>query len=165
MLASMLETLQAFLEREVAQSICLKEPDNENTAAFHLTHPRVHIGWIPPKTDSREYDVPCLVVGVSGVEDDGDWRRLGVTLSAVVYSPGLVLPDGSYRNSFDGYLDLINLLDRTAAALKRNRYVGNLLIEQDTLSWRMDEEQGGDFWTGKVEFEVKAPPYPNMNTI
>ena len=63
--------------------------------------------------------------------DDGTDAEIGIRISAAVYSPGKHEPtEGDlikYTPDFNGYHDLLNLIDKTVAELSRNLIINNAI--------------------------------------
>lgn len=163
---AVLEALQAFLQDKVTPTIELQKPSNNNVKDYTLVNPSVHIGWLPPNgylPDGMESAIPCLVVGLDDASEDAQGKDLNIRISAAVYSPGLHAPDASgviiYTPDFQGYRDLLNLMDRTLAKLTENRVVNGVTI-QETIKWGMYLEQPHPYWYGWIAFTVSKPAIP-----
>lgn len=164
---SILSALQKFCEEKVITNIKLQKHD-DNVNNYELVNPAVHIGWIPPKgflPAEMETAIPCLIVGLDEASDDSKDAEYKIRISAVVYSPGLHKPEGAdkvtYSPDFQGYRDLLNLIDRTVAELKKNRIVKNYGTIQDPIKWGMYiNEQPYPYWYGWITFTVRKKSYP-----
>lgn len=164
---AILEALQAFLQDKVTPTIKLQKPNDNNVKDYTLVNPAVHIGWIPPKgylPEGMESAIPCLIVGMDDGSQDAQSNDLNIRISAAVYSPGLHAPDAvgaiTYTPDFQGYQDLLNLMDRTLAKLTENRVVNGVSI-QDPIKWGMyQSEQPYPYWYGWITFTVSKPAIP-----
>lgn len=164
---SILESLKNFCKEKVTKNIKLQKPDN-NVNNYELVNPAVHIGWIPPKgflPEELDVAIPCLIVGLDEASDDSMDATYNIRISAVVYSPGLHQPDKTgkiiYQPDFQGYRDLVNLIDKTIAQLKKHRTVCEYASIQDPIKWGMySQEQPYPFWYGWITFTVRKAAYP-----
>ena len=161
-----LETIKAFLEERVSSRIELQQPNDDNVQEYSLANPNVFKGWIPPNgylPAGMESAIPCLVVGMDEAGDDGEQETTKIRISAVVYSPGLHEPDGeavTYTPDFQGYNDLLNLIDLTTAQLRKNRIINGQLTVELPVKWGMYQEQPYPYWYGWITFDVRTAPYP-----
>lgn len=164
---TILERIMTFLEQNVCKNIKLQKPSDNNIDDYTLVNPAVHIGWIPPKgflPQELEYAIPCLVVGLDEGTDDGQDCSIPIRISAVVYSPGLHVAkeDGSmdFTPDFQGYIDLLNLMDRTIAEIAKHQILNGVAIEYP-IKWGMyQEEQPYPYWYGWITFSAKKQSYP-----
>lgn len=163
---SVLETLKTFLENHV--DIKLQKDDGDNVGNYELVKPAVHVGWIPPKgylPPDMKAVIPCLIVGIDEATDDAESEELNIRISAVVYSPGQHNPDGTYTPDFRGYNDLLNLIDRTKAALLRNQIINNSVVIQYPVKWGMYQDQPYPYWYGWLTFTVRKMAYPQREIL
>jgi len=162
-----LERIKEFLQTNVCNRIKLQKPNDKNVDSYELVNPIAHIGWIPQKgflPNKLDYTIPCLVVGMDEANDDGQDCSIPIRISAVVYSPGLHVKkdDGSivYTPDFQGYIDLLNLIDRTRAEIAKNHILNGVSIEYP-IRWGMyQEEQPYPYWYGWIVFSVRIQAYP-----
>lgn len=159
---SILEALKAFLNENVTPGITLQKPNDNDVNDYKLVHPQVYIGWIPPKgylPNEMDSMIPCLVVGYDENSDDGEGVEFNIRISAVVYKPGTYDLQGSevvkYTPSFEGYQDLLNLLDRTKAELIKTRIIKNMATVQLPIRQGMyQQEQPYPYWYGWISFPI-----------
>lgn len=154
---SVLESVKVYLEREVAATIKLQIPSDENILAYELAHPTVFVGWVPPKgLLSIEPNFPCLVVGFDQGKHQTSKKTYNLRISAAVYSPGThELQEGvmTYKPNYQGYIDLLNLIDRTINCLIKSEQIETLEIAQD-ISWSMYDEQPYPYWYGYISLTL-----------
>ena len=168
MIATYLSELTDFISVNVAKKIKLKFPDNEDSTSFILDHPPVYTGWVPQKQVGEMRLTPCFVAGVSDknpIEDNGDELQIPVLISCIVYSPGVNMSDGSFELGFDGYIDLINVMDKLTAELLRAQHIGKRLRLDGSVKVGFYEDQFGDYWLGKVEIVLIGPAYPRLGDL
>ena len=160
-----LKAYKAFLKDVVATTIKLKKPDDDNTETYELVNPQVHIGWIPPKgylPPEMESAMPCLIVQMDEADTNAQSADIKIRISFAVWSPGTYLPEENggvdYTPDFDGYIDLINLIDRTVDELVRNRVIGDVTTVQLPIKYGMYAEQPYPYWYGWITFTTSGQP-------
>lgn len=164
---SIINDLKIFLEKYVANDIELKCSDDDNAYNFSLVHPSVFIGWIPPKgflPEVIESAIPCIMVGLDNGTDDSRESSFKIKLSMATWSPGEYQKENQEEKlipSFNGYVDLINLLDKTKAVLLKNLIISEKYIIDGDVSYGMYNEQPYPYWYGYMTFSIKAKAYPN----
>lgn len=159
---SKLEAIQAFLQEKVSPKIQLQQPNDNNVEDYTLVHPNVFIGWIPPNgylPEGMNSAIPCLIVGMDEGEDNGEQETVSIRISAVVFSPGYHSPT-DYTPDFQGYNDLLNLIDRATAELRKNRIIKDSVAIADVIQWGMYQEQPYPYWYGWITLSVRSSPYP-----
>lgn len=157
-----LETLQVFLQQNVAARIKLQKPTEDKT--FELVSPTVHVGWIPPKLPDNMrpeellQDVPatpCIIVGMDDGEDDGSSASMDIRLTFVTYSRGTIR-DGKLMPNFEGYKDVINLRTRAREELAKAAVIGGKTTVQQPFTWGMYEDQPYPHWMGWLRFKLSC---------
>lgn len=166
-----LNTIREFLQEKVTPNIMLRLPNDKDVTEYSLVNPNVFIGWIPPKEYlpvNINYPIPCIVVGFDDGEDDNIDSIYRIRLTVVVYSQ-LFSPNqfntkaqNIYTN-FEGYVELLNLIDLTKAELKKKTIINNYMIIDSSLKWGMYAEQPLPYWYGYLTFNVKNNAYPTLN--
>jgi len=167
-----LEVLKEFLLEKVTPFIKLQKPNDNNVQEYELVNPKVHIGWIPPKgylPEGMESTIPCLVVGMDEGSDDGQSSDISVRISIAVFSPGLHEPvaidELKYTPDFQGYIDLVNLIDRTKAELIKNQIIKSSLTVQDQVKWGMYQDQPYPYWYGWITFSINKQSYSRSEIL
>jgi len=162
---AVLEEIRDFLLAKVSPEILLQQSNDKNVQAYDLANPNVFIGWIPPNgylPEGMDSAIPCLIVGMDEAADDGEEGQYNIRISAAVFSPGLHEPDEDcvkYTPDFQGYLDLLNLIDRTKAELLKNRIVS------PPVKWGMYQEQPYPYWYGWITFSTGGRSYPPSEIV
>lgn len=158
-----LEAYQKFLQEKVASGIKLQKANDNNVSSYELVRPQVHIGWVPPKgylPEDMDYTVPCIIVGYDEADNDGQDAELSMRLSFAVYSPGKheTKTGGGiqYTPDFQGYVDLLNLMERTERELTRQRVIGGVTTIQFPLKSGMYTEQPYPYWYGWLTFKTRG---------
>lgn len=159
-----LEVIEEFLKEKVTPTIKLQKADDDNVGEYLLVNPATHIGWIPPKgywPEGMESAIPCLIVGFDEFSKDSE-ADYNIRISGAVYSPGLHKPNESdqtkidYFPNFEGYRDLINLIDRTVDMLTKHHIIGQMVsIDGPVRSGIYQDQQPYPYWFGWITFSVK----------
>ena len=163
---SILESIKTFLLEKVSPEIKLQQANDKNIQDYELVNPHVFVGWIPPNgylPEGMETAIPCLIVGLDEAEDNSDEEEYKIRISAVVFSPGYHEPTGAgikYTPDFQGYHDLLNLIDRTTAELRKNRIISGKASMKDPIKWGMYQEQPYPYWYGWITFTAGYQSYP-----
>ena len=161
-----LEAVQEFLQTKVAPTIKLQKPNDSNVLEYSLVNPTVHIGWIPPKgylPTGMESAMPCLIVGLDDGTKDNQANSFNIRISAAVYSPGLHKPNGAgevtYTPDFEGYRDLLNLIDRVVSKLGEKPVISGKGTARDPIKWGVyQQEQPYPYWYGWITLTIEKPP-------
>ncbi len=159
-----LNILKEFLESNVVNTIKLQKPSDDNVEVYELVNPVVHVGWIPPKgylPENMETNIPCLIVGFDDGSNETNNTDINIRISAAVYSPGEHIHDEetvTFNPSFKGYIDLMNLIDRTVAELMRNPIIKDRISVIKPIKWGMYEEQPYPYWYGWIRFGISMAP-------
>ena len=135
MTVSALREIKEWAE-DALRDVQLQRPaDGERLDRYELVTPAVRIGWecLPEvfcRLDraSGRIRVPCVVVGADGGDDaDEESTEIQLMFTAVVFDPGRRVggENGSlgWAANFDGYVNLLNLLDRLRARILRDRRI------------------------------------------
>lgn len=165
MTVTLLKKLQEVLQKEVCNKIELRESIDEK---YNLVNPSCFIGWIPPKTSliesmQKQNSIPCMVIGAGKSIDTGESEEVEITLHLAVYSPGFEDEKGLSPN-YDGYVDLLNLMDKTKAFLLRDSFNFDFMIINSELESGLYEEQAYPTWFGYIKFKARYNAYPNIDT-
>lgn len=165
-----LTVIEEFIKNNVVKKIKLQKPNSKNVMDYELVNPNVFIGWLPPKgylPDQLNSPFPCIVVGADGGDDTVEELNYNIKLSFAVYSPGEHIPDEDnniqFTPSFQGYKDLLNLIDLTKAELIKATIINEKFKIQDKVKWGMYDEQPYPYWYGYITFTIEAEPYPRVN--
>lgn len=157
-----LEGLKKFLQNNVSNKIKLQKPNDKDITKHELVHPSVHIGWIPPKLpeDMKPLeqlpDIPCIIVGMDDGDDDGQEAGLNIRLMYALYNPGKYDETGKYTPNFDGYQDLLNLIDLSKQELAKAAVIEEVTTIQQPFKWGMFQEQPYPYWYGWLTFSVSC---------
>lgn len=156
---SFLEKMKDFLKEKVSETIQLQVPNDDDIYSYKLAHPNVYVGWVPPVgmvPEGIETQFPCLIVGLDDAESDRESKNYSIRISAAVYSPGLhKFVDGqlTYTPDFNGYIDLLNLIDRTVNTLRNEGAVTFELAEN--ISWGIyKQDPPYPYWYGYINLKA-----------
>ena len=164
MITQLLLRHKEFLETEVCQQVRFKRPDSEDARRFELVHPVVSLGWPEVRVGGADVPqrVPGIVIGLCGpVTDDGEQRIIPIELGLIVYSSGTVEQNSTLTMDNTGFLDLLNFIDRTVAAVRNAAELGEgMTLYDPEIKAQPENEQYLDFWMGVVAFTLCAAPGP-----
>ncbi|MCI1965883.1 MAG: hypothetical protein LKJ17_07105 [Oscillospiraceae bacterium] len=163
--ASLLKLIQKWLENHItADRLQLKQPRKDNAiGSYVLSPPAVHVGLVPPNgiiDPTAGLRIPCLVIGAAESDSDGDETRIALQVTGIVYDPGTQDGTASLNPNFDGYLTLMNLLDRVRQWVTREDGVADLFQLAGGVKLTPYEEQPWPYWYGFLTFTVTGEPYP-----
>lgn len=161
-----LDDLVEFLQLNVANKSKLQKDSSNDIYSYELVSPNVFKGWLPPNGYLPQgfTGIPAIIAGLDGGSDDGDSDDEQVKLSFAVYSPGTHLEDGTYTPDFNGYNDLLNLIELTKAELiKSSINISEKFKLSEEITWGMYEEQPYPYWYGYMTFSIHGKAYPRRN--
>lgn len=165
---SSLQCIKDWLDSKVLADVKLQRPDpGGQTQTYTLVKPAVHVGLIPPghfliDNETESIRIPCLVVGLMEDLADVESTDLQLRITAAIYDPGhQTQEEDSLQLSanFDGYLTLLNLLDRVRARVAQGT-LANTFELKSPIKLKTYEEQMWPYWYGYLEFTVSSEPYP-----
>lgn len=134
---------------------------------YVLKSPVSYLIGIPPGSagdDEPELSAPAVVVTFGKKTMEAQDSSIEILLHGVVYSPGLTIPAGEekqFTSGYEGYWDLINLLDSLAAYLRRESVLAEKYELISPVEVQLEEEQPWPYWAGSVRFTVQIPDYPS----
>lgn len=167
-----LEAIRTFIKDEVVSQIKLQKANDDNILIYELANPEVHIGWIPPNglmPEEVTVTVPGIIVGFDDADDDGQEAGMNVRLSFVVFSPGshkLKEDDSTeFTPDFQGYMDLLNLIEKTKQALIRHRIIGGVTTVEPPFKRGMYQDQPYPYWYGWLTFRARMHPSQYVESI
>ena len=167
-LVSSLFEVRDFYEREVLQDVQFKRPaDGDRLDAYELVRPKAHVGWIPPGgvlAPSRTLTIPCIVVGLDRRTASTEDTEMGVRITAAIYDPGhqTWTEESSLSTdpNFEGYVTLVNLMDRLEAVTMKHQVIGGRYKLDSAIESKMYDEQPWPYWYGYLRFTLSGPPDP-----
>lgn len=158
-----LEAFKTFTEKNIANTIKLKKPYDDDYSKFELVNPSVHTGWIPPNgllPPDLESHIPCIVIGCDNADTDDKESSISIKLSFAVYSPGnhyIVDGEMKYTPDFQGYVDLMNLMERTEQELLRKRFIEKKAVVELPVTLGMYQDPPPyPYWYGFMTFTAKS---------
>ena len=163
-----LESIQKFLIEQVASKVKLKKANGVNILEYKLVNPQVYIGYVPqsgylPKEINLE--LPCIIVAQDRGKDDGSDSFSKIRLSFFVYNPGLQDENKNLTKDFDGYLDLVNLMELTRQELFKHRIINCKTTVNYPIRWGIYREQAYPYWSGWITFRVQPQSAQYMPDI
>lgn len=166
-----LNLLNEFLKSNVANTIKLQKPSDDNIELYEIVNPSVHTGFIPPKgylPEDMETSIPCLVVGSDDGSNEPDSTSMDIRISVAVYSPGEHISNGesvAFKPSFKGYIDLMNVIDRTVSVLMKNPIIAQKISLNRKITWGAYEEQPYPYWYGWIRFSISTAPQEYVQSV
>mgnify|MGYP005835157803 CR=1 FL=1 len=165
---TILEEIQKLLQKNVADHIKLQKANDKDIFNYELVSPQIHIGWIPPKgflPEGLDEGIPCIIIGHDEGNDDGRTADINIRLSFVVFSPGKhdtkdIDELKNYTPNFEGYRDLLNLMEKTKQEILRNQIINKAFVIQYPIKWGMYQEQPYPYWYGWITFSIRKQAYP-----
>lgn len=167
---SSLEQIKEWLEDLItAEKITFKSPQKDNKAdTYKLVPPAVHVGFVPPNSiveQNSKIRIPCLVVGTSETDGDQDSTTMNLQIMAAVYDPGsqMMAPDRQQLQlipNFDGYITLLNFLDRVKEWIQRNDGIADRFQLESPVKLKTYDEQPWPYWYGFLTFTVSGEANP-----
>lgn len=122
--------------------------------------PSISVGYAPPRNADMSgygemYNVPGVVIGMgeNGGSDDGKEATIPVMITVGTYSPGEVGTDGLVKLNNEGYIDLLNLIERVRHVLMALTVLKRTTIQRP-VQWGMYQEQPYPYWYGWLSFEA-----------
>jgi hypothetical protein len=94
---------------------------------------------------------------VDDAEDDGQEDDLTIRISFVVWNPGFQDDNKKLTNDFEGYRDLVNLIELTKHELKVKRIIQNKITVRYPIKRGMYQEQPYPYWYGWITFKIQQP--------
>jgi hypothetical protein len=167
---TLLNLLKEYLEEMVAPQIQLQKDSSNDVGNYELVNPAIFTGWVPPKgylAEEIEHHIPCIVVGMDDALDDSTNGDFNIRLSFATFSPGEHIPSEegalNYTPSFNGYTDLLNLMDLTKAMLVKETIIKQKMTLEGNIKWGMYQEQPYPYWYGHMTFTVSTKAYPRAD--
>lgn len=167
---SSLTKIKSWLEKLIAaEHLTLKSPtDGEHASSYRLAVPAVHVGYVPPNgvlDPKAKPRIPCLVVGAEQSDDDRDGTVIAVRITAAVYDPGEQTFGQSSQQlqlvpNFDGYITLLNFLDRVKEWMLRSDAIAGRFQLESPVALKTYEEQPWPYWYGTLTFTASGLASP-----
>lgn len=161
---SSLEKIRTWLENNISEEkIEMKAPSaDDGTGVYALAAPGAYIGYVPPATmlnQNEKIRIPCLVVGLAGLEDSNEESTMALRITAAIYDPGYQSRSDESQQlqlqaNFDGYITLLNFLDCVKEWVTRNDGIGGEFQLDSPVSLKTYDEQPWPYWYGTLEFTV-----------
>lgn len=153
-----LDVLKSRLEKEVASHIKLQKAREKESEEIELVNPIVAIGYLPPSSylPKGYTTIPAILVGIDEGEDNNDEASINIRLTFAVYGPG-THKEGKWAPDFEGYRDLLNLIERTKINLFSNPIIEGRTTVSKPIRWGMYEEQPYPYWYGWMSFKANYP--------
>ena len=153
-----LKALKEFLEKEVASTILLRKEGLTNQEP-EFVHPYVALITLPHKNFVPvNFQVPHILVGLSSGTDEADEHSLSVRLQLATVSGDTVFNETANLPDSSGYIDLLNLIERTKGKLINAGVIEKAgLIEKPIHYGIYDEQLTYPYWYGHLTFTLQIP--------
>lgn len=155
-----LNALKKFITEKIASEMLLQK---EGTHPPEYVHPYVELLTLPHKnfTPARDFQVPLIMISLDSAKDDAFENELQIRITFGVYGGGFYKDDnGAETNIPDGkgYIDLINLIERTKLALAAAGVIeGAGTITRPFSFGTYDTEIVYPYWYGYLSFGMSIP--------
>lgn len=145
-----LDALKKFFEDHIASQVLLKKDfeTEEITTPDELVHPIVEIQFLPPKNwlPPDDYIIPSITLMVDEGSDDYDSASVKIRAVFAVFSPGIksidpVSDEEIFTPDYQGYRDILNLIERTRQELLKASVIPNAGEVMKPFSWQMYAEE------------------------
>lgn len=167
MTVTLLEKMQEVLQKEVCDKVEIRESADSGTE-YKIVHPICFVGYIPPDMNVAELfngqnSIPCMVIGVSDDLDNGQSAELDIELFFAVDSPGVLDENKKFTPNFEGYINLLNFIDKTKAFLLRDSFAFDFMIINSEMKSGLCKEQAYPLWFGYLKFKARHSAYPSVD--
>lgn len=167
-IVTILEEIRDFYVSEVLNKTQMQRPTRDDRInAYELVQPSAYIGWIPPGGIFDMPDrplIPCIVVGLDQRTASIEDTEMQVRITAAIYDPGhqtWTEESGlSTDPNFEGYVTLLNLMDRLEAVTMKHQVIGGRYKLDSAIESKMYDEQPWPYWYGYLRFTLSGPPDP-----
>ncbi len=166
---TILEKIQCFLKTNICNSIKLKKPNDKNVDEFELVTPNIFILNYPPKNylpEEIKSIIPCIVVNFEDGSDESENSEMNLRLIFAIYNPGFHKNNGDVTEAIpdgNGWMDLINFMDKTKAAIEKNQILNGLKLEYPVKYgiYQKDEQtpETDPYFYGWITFKIKIKSY------
>ena len=149
-----LKNLKEFLTEEVANKIKLLKEDTSD----EYVNPYVALITLPHKNFMPvTFQVPHILVGFeTGNENDSE-HAVNIRIVCATYGGDTEFGAQNHPNE-NGYIDLLNLMERTKMELVQNPVIARAgLVEKDFTYGIYQEEITYPYWYGYIQFKMQLP--------
>ena len=162
----MLEEIREEIQTQVLDKLRLRAScEHPVDGEYDLRAPRSYLVGLPPGTVSDgepEYPAPSVVVAMGKRTQAGEGSTVEIILQGVTFGPGLTAPGpkgSEFTPTWDGYWDLINLLDAMAQYVLAHPVLAGRYEVASPVETILEEEQPWPYWVGTLRFVVSIPDY------
>lgn len=129
----LMKAIESFLEQELAGNVS--------------TVPAIHLGYLPKKTKDtlNAPEFPCILIrALKGFDEDAS-------------RPKIKLFFATESEENDGFLELMNLMERVRIALLRKGCLDQRFRLERPYEWEIYEEQAEPVWIGEALTQWTMP--------
>lgn len=150
-----LEDLKTFLEKKVAPTILLRKEGLTTEEEF--VHPYVALLTLPHKNFMPvNFQVPHMIVGLSNGLDASE-HSVNIRIQFATIGGNAVFKETANLPESDGYIDLLNLMERTKEKLVNAAVIGSCVIEKSFDYGIYDEQVTYPYCYGYLNFTMQIP--------
>ena len=149
-----LNALKTFIEENVASTILLQKESN-TTEEPEMVHPYVALMVLPHKNFSPvAFQVPHILIGFVNGTDGANDHPLQIQMQFATFGGDvdeeLNIPDSS------GYIDLLNLIERTKNALIQATVINDCgVVDRPIMYGVYTEQLTYPYWYGYMTFDLQ----------
>lgn len=152
-----LEALKKFVEKNIASTIKLPK-EGSTIEAQEYVHPYVALITLPHKNFMPvNFQVPHILIGLAGDNDSANEHILNVRMQFATYGGNILFKESANIPDSTGYLDLLNLIERTKQKLINAAVIGSGVVDKPMMSGIYDEQLTYPYWYGHLSFDLQIP--------
>lgn len=153
-----LKGLKDFVEKEVAQTILLRK-EGLSTEKEEFVHPYVSVITLPHKNFMPvNFQVPHILIGITNANEDADSHSINIRMQFATFGGNLLFKETANIPDSGGYIDLLNLIERTKEKLVNAAVIPNSGLVDRPLNYGIyDEQLTYPYWYGHMTFDLQIP--------
>ena len=152
-----LKELQAFLQKNVANTIKLRK-EGLSTEAEEFVHPYVALLSLPHKNFMPvNFQVPNMIIGIANGLDGADEHTINIRMQFATIGASSNFQETENIPESDGYIDLLNLMERTKEKLVNAAVIGSCVIEKSFDYGIYNEQLTYPYCYGYMNFTMQVP--------
>jgi len=175
-IVQILNAVKKRIKTDIAASYELQNPvyyeDSDTEGIPQFVNPQVYLGSVPygepiPDQEFREHTFPAMIIGFDEGLDDESESFLRIRITFVVYRAGEFDDEtGDFSPDMNGYLDLMNMLERTRSSLRKQTvFYGEddevQATVQGPIKFGILKDQPWPYWYGYLIFDTDLPVADN----
>lgn len=151
-----LNALKSFVEEEVASKILLPK-EGLSTPEPEYVNPYVALIALPHKNFAPvNFQVPHILIGLVDGTDAADEHPLNIQMQFATFGGDIVFKETANIPDSQGYIDLLNLIERTKSALVQAAVIKGSGVVNKPLRYGIYNEQVTyPYWYGYLTFDFQ----------